>query len=146
MNTWSALDSARVVELFGAVREGLNIVLFMDLKPGELFIETAGQIDFKLSVSFYITSVPTFSACLAQLLRETSSLPEDLALHYLHQTLGALEHLHRRQIVHLDVKGLFLSQTICNIHMYMYYIDPLIYFMNFSNMGCKYCLERTKML
>lgn len=41
VNTWSALDSARVVELFGAVREGLNIVLFMDLKPGELFIETA---------------------------------------------------------------------------------------------------------
>lgn len=59
------------------MREGLNIVLFMDLKP----------------------------ACLAQLLRETSSLPEDLALHYLHQTLGALEHLHRRQIVHLDVKA-----------------------------------------
>lgn len=103
-----------------------------------------GQIDLKLSVSFYITSVPTVSACLAQLLRETSSLPEDLALHYLHQTLGALEHLHRRQIVHLDVKGLFLSQTICNIHMYMYYIDPFVHFMNFSNMGCKYCLERTK--
>lgn len=36
VSTWSALDSARVVELFGAVREGLNVVLFMDLKPGEL--------------------------------------------------------------------------------------------------------------
>lgn len=41
VSTWSALDSARVVELFGAVREGLNVVLFMDLKPGELFIGTA---------------------------------------------------------------------------------------------------------
>lgn len=34
--TWSALNSARVVELFAAVREGLNVVLFMDLKPGNL--------------------------------------------------------------------------------------------------------------
>nr|XP_046232537.1 mitogen-activated protein kinase kinase kinase 14 isoform X2 [Scatophagus argus] len=76
VSTWSALDSPRVVELFGAVREGLNIVLFMDLKP----------------------------ACLAQLLKEMNSLPEDLALHYLHQSLGALEHLHHRKVIHLDVK------------------------------------------
>ncbi|XP_056221345.1 uncharacterized protein LOC130161966 [Seriola aureovittata] len=76
VSTWSALDSPRVVELFGAVREGLNVVLFMDLKP----------------------------ACLAQLLKEMNSLPEDLALHYLHQSLGALEHLHHRKVLHLDVK------------------------------------------
>ncbi|XP_034049999.1 uncharacterized protein LOC117531074 [Thalassophryne amazonica] len=76
LSTWSALDSPRVVELFGAVREGPNIVLFMDLKP----------------------------ACLAQLLKEMNTLPEDLALHYLHQALGALEHLHCRQVLHLDVK------------------------------------------
>lgn len=38
VSTWSALNSPRVVELFGAVRDGLNIVLFMDLKPGELSI------------------------------------------------------------------------------------------------------------
>ncbi|XP_039991834.1 uncharacterized protein LOC120794657 [Xiphias gladius] len=76
VSTWSALNSPRVVELFGAVREGLNVVLFMDLKP----------------------------ACLAQLLKEMNSLPEDLALHYLHQTLGALEHLHHRKVLHLDVK------------------------------------------
>ncbi|CAJ1081446.1 mitogen-activated protein kinase kinase kinase 14 [Xyrichtys novacula] len=75
-STWSALNSPRVVELFGAVREGLNILLFMDLKP----------------------------ACLAQLLKEMDSLPEDLALHYLHQTLGALEHLHHKRVLHLDVK------------------------------------------
>ncbi|KAM4624574.1 mitogen-activated protein kinase kinase kinase 14 [Polymixia lowei] len=76
VSTWSALNSPRVVELFGAVREGLSIILFMDLKPG----------------------------CLAQLLKERGSLPEDLALHYLHQILGALEHLHKRHVVHLDVK------------------------------------------
>ncbi|XP_058476595.1 serine/threonine-protein kinase pakF [Solea solea] len=76
VSTWSALNSSRVVELFGAVSEGLNVVLFMDLKP----------------------------ACLAQLLKEMNSLPEDLSLHYLHQTLGALEHLHHKQVLHLDVK------------------------------------------
>ncbi|KAM7370395.1 hypothetical protein PAMP_009948 [Pampus punctatissimus] len=76
VSTWSALDSPRVVELFGAVREGLNVVLFMDLKP----------------------------ACLAQLLKEMNTLPEDLSLHYLHQSLGALEHLHHRKVLHLDVK------------------------------------------
>ncbi|XP_072230077.1 uncharacterized protein [Leuresthes tenuis] len=77
VSAWSALNSPRVVELFGAVREGLNVVLFMDLKP----------------------------ACLAQLLKEMTCLPEDLALHYLHQSLGALEHLHHRKVLHLDVKG-----------------------------------------
>lgn len=49
--------------------------------------------------------VQTSSACLAQLLKEMTSLPEDLALHYLHQSLGALEHLHCRKVLHLDVKG-----------------------------------------
>ncbi|KAM8836547.1 mitogen-activated protein kinase kinase kinase 14 isoform 2-T2 [Spinachia spinachia] len=76
VSTWSALNSPRVVELFGAVREGPNIVLFMDLKP----------------------------ACLAQLLKDMNSLPEDLALHYFHQTLGALEHLHHTKVLHLDIK------------------------------------------
>ncbi|XP_056152682.1 mitogen-activated protein kinase kinase kinase 14 [Lampris incognitus] len=76
VSTWSALNSPRVVELFGAVREGLNVILFMDLKPG----------------------------CLAQLVKERGSLPEDLALHYLCQILGALEHLHQRWVLHLDVK------------------------------------------
>ncbi|XP_037546892.1 mitogen-activated protein kinase kinase kinase 14 [Nematolebias whitei] len=77
VRTWSSLSSPRVLDLFGAVRDGLNVVLFMDLKP----------------------------ACLARLLKETTRLPEDLALHYLHQILGALEHLHHRKVVHLDVKA-----------------------------------------
>ncbi|XP_023805571.1 uncharacterized protein LOC101166422 isoform X1 [Oryzias latipes] len=77
VSSWSALNSPRVVELFGVVREGPNVVLFMELKQ----------------------------ACLGQLLRQTTCLPEDLALHYLHQTLEALEHLHNRKVLHLDVKA-----------------------------------------
>ncbi|XP_053727583.1 uncharacterized protein LOC128762962 isoform X2 [Synchiropus splendidus] len=76
VRTWSLLDSPRVVQLFGAVRDGLNIVLFMDLKP----------------------------VCLGQILKELDRLSEDLALHYLHQSLGALEHLHQNGVLHLDVK------------------------------------------
>ncbi|XP_056432626.1 mitogen-activated protein kinase kinase kinase 14 [Gadus chalcogrammus] len=77
LSTWSALDSPHVVRLLGAVSEGPNVVLFMDLKPG----------------------------CLAQVLKERVKLPEDLALHYLRQVLWALEHLHRRLILHLDIKA-----------------------------------------
>ncbi|XP_018597653.2 mitogen-activated protein kinase kinase kinase 14 [Scleropages formosus] len=77
LGSWSALDSPRMVELFGAVREGPNVFLFMDLKAGSL----------------------------GQLLRERGRLPEDLALHYHCQILGALEHLHKRRILHLDVKA-----------------------------------------
>ncbi|KAL0984193.1 hypothetical protein UPYG_G00138340 [Umbra pygmaea] len=76
VSTWSALKSPGVVKLFGAVREGPYITLFMDLK----------------------------TACLAQLLRERGSFPEQLALYYLVQLLGALEHLHHRHVLHLDVK------------------------------------------
>ncbi|KAI4887452.1 hypothetical protein NFI96_017432 [Prochilodus magdalenae] len=76
VGTWSRLDSPRVLQLYGAVREGLNVVLFMDLKTGSL----------------------------AQLLKARGSLPEDLALYYHSQVLQALEHLHSRQVIHLDVK------------------------------------------
>lgn len=96
------LSSPRVVELFGAVREGPTVVIFMDLKPGK------GSPQDKRNCSDSSRSIKichNLPACLAQLLKEMSSLPEDLALHYLHQTLGALEHLHNRKILHLDVKG-----------------------------------------
>uniref|UniRef100_W5UC87 Mitogen-activated protein kinase kinase kinase 14 n=1 Tax=Ictalurus punctatus TaxID=7998 RepID=W5UC87_ICTPU len=76
VGSWSALQSPHVLEFFGFVREGRSVFLFMDLKPGSL----------------------------GQLLSERGRLPEDLSLHYMHQVLGALEHLHKRHILHLDVK------------------------------------------
>ncbi|XP_072549647.1 mitogen-activated protein kinase kinase kinase 14 [Salminus brasiliensis] len=77
VGSWSALQTPHVVELFGFVREGSSVIIFMDLKPGSL----------------------------GQLLKERGRLPEDLSLHYLHQVLGALEHLHKRRILHLDIKA-----------------------------------------
>ncbi|KAJ7987704.1 hypothetical protein DPEC_G00329250 [Dallia pectoralis] len=76
VSTWSALNSRGIVKLFGAVREGPYVTLFMDLKSG----------------------------CLAQLLRERGQFPEEMALYYLFNVLGALEHLHHRNVLHLDVK------------------------------------------
>lgn len=77
VGSWSALQSPRVVELFGVVREGLSIILFMDLKSGSI----------------------------GQLVDERGRLPEDLSLHYLQQVLGALDHLHRKRVLHLDIKA-----------------------------------------
>ncbi|XP_060727011.1 uncharacterized protein LOC132846352 isoform X2 [Tachysurus vachellii] len=76
VGTWSRLDSPRVLQLYGAVREGHNVVLFMDLKTGSL----------------------------AELLKTRGHFPEDLALYYHCQVLQALEHLHSRKVIHLDVK------------------------------------------
>ncbi|RXN03510.1 mitogen-activated kinase kinase kinase 14-like protein [Labeo rohita] len=77
VGSWSALQSPQVVELFGVVREGPSIILFMDLK----------------------------SSSLGQLVEEQGRLPEDLSLHYLQQVLGALNHLHRKRVLHLDIKA-----------------------------------------
>uniref|UniRef100_A0A8C7JUL3 Mitogen-activated protein kinase kinase kinase 14a n=1 Tax=Oncorhynchus kisutch TaxID=8019 RepID=A0A8C7JUL3_ONCKI len=77
VGTWSALKSPRVVELFGVIREGPYVVLFMDLKAGSV----------------------------GQLIKERGRLPEDLALHYHCQVLGALEHLLKRRVLHLDIKA-----------------------------------------
>lgn len=76
VGTWSALKSPRVVELFGVIREGPYVVLFMDLKAGSV----------------------------GQLIKERGRLPEDLALHYHCQVLEALEHLLKRRVLHLDIK------------------------------------------
>ncbi|KAK5855908.1 hypothetical protein PBY51_007541 [Eleginops maclovinus] len=77
VGAWSALRSPRVVELFGVVREGPNIMLFMDLKSGSL----------------------------GQLIAERGRLPEDLSLHYHSQILTALEYLWKKKVAHLDMKA-----------------------------------------
>ncbi|XP_041812815.1 mitogen-activated protein kinase kinase kinase 14 [Chelmon rostratus] len=77
VGAWSALRSPRVVELFGVVREGPNVVLLMDLKSGSL----------------------------GQLIAERGRLPEDLSLHYHSQVLTALEYLVKKKVVHLDIKA-----------------------------------------
>ncbi|XP_031717986.1 mitogen-activated protein kinase kinase kinase 14 [Anarrhichthys ocellatus] len=77
VGAWSALRSPRVVELFGVVREGPNVVLIMDHKSGSL----------------------------GQLIAERGRLPEDLSLHYHSQVLTALEYLRRKKVVHLDIKA-----------------------------------------
>ncbi|CAB1341744.1 unnamed protein product, partial [Coregonus sp. 'balchen'] len=77
VGTWSALKSPRVVELFGVIREGPYVILLMDLKAGSV----------------------------GQLIKERGRLPEDLALHYHCQVLGALEHLLKRRVLHLDIKA-----------------------------------------
>lgn len=35
VGAWSALKSPRVVELFGVIKDGPNVVLLMDLKSGK---------------------------------------------------------------------------------------------------------------
>lgn len=42
---------------------------------------------------------------MGQLIKERGRLPEDLALHYHCQVLEALEHLLKRRVLHLDIKG-----------------------------------------
>ncbi|XP_070779180.1 mitogen-activated protein kinase kinase kinase 14 isoform X2 [Enoplosus armatus] len=83
VGAWSALRSPRVVELFGVVREGPNVVLFMDHKSGSL----------------------------GQLIAERGRLPEDLSLHYHWQVSTALEYLVKKKVVHLDIKDLKGSET-----------------------------------
>ncbi|XP_073350691.1 mitogen-activated protein kinase kinase kinase 14 [Pagrus major] len=77
VGAWSTLRSPRVVELFGVVREGPNVVLFMDHKSGSL----------------------------GQLIAERGRLPEDLSLHYHSQVLAALEYLVKKKVAHLDIKA-----------------------------------------
>ncbi len=39
VETWSRMESPRVLQLYGAVREGPNVILFMDLKRGDCFYQ-----------------------------------------------------------------------------------------------------------
>nr|XP_015217489.1 PREDICTED: mitogen-activated protein kinase kinase kinase 14-like [Lepisosteus oculatus]XP_015217490.1 PREDICTED: mitogen-activated protein kinase kinase kinase 14-like [Lepisosteus oculatus] len=77
VGSWSALNSPQIVQLFGAVREGGFVTLFMDLKSGSV----------------------------GQLLKERGRFPEDRALHYHSQVLEALVHLEKRRVLHRDIKA-----------------------------------------
>ncbi|XP_029429171.1 mitogen-activated protein kinase kinase kinase 14 [Rhinatrema bivittatum] len=78
VTTCIGLTSPRVVPVYGAVRQGPWIMIFMKLIEG-------GSLD--------------------QLIKESGCLPEDKALYYLDQVLEGLEYLHARSILHGDVKA-----------------------------------------
>lgn len=115
VGTWSRLNSPRVLQLYGAVCEGHNVVLFMDLKTGSFVIayvksqEPGSHVHIQASLSTQviaeILSHSLFSGSLAELLKARGYFNEDLALYYHCQVLQALEHLHSRKVIHLDVKG-----------------------------------------
>ncbi|KAJ8251791.1 hypothetical protein GJAV_G00225480 [Gymnothorax javanicus] len=77
VGSWSALDSPRVLPLYGAVREGQWVILFMPQKSGSV----------------------------GQMIRDRGYLPEDVALHYISQVSEAAEYLHARGFAHLDIKA-----------------------------------------
>ncbi|XP_007535791.1 mitogen-activated protein kinase kinase kinase 14 [Erinaceus europaeus] len=72
------LASPRIVPLYGAVKEGPWVKIFMELLEG---------------------------GSLGQLIKQKGCLPEDRALYYLGQALEGLEYLHTRRILHGDVKA-----------------------------------------
>lgn len=74
----AGLTSPRIVPLYGAVKEGPWVNIFMELLEG---------------------------GSLGQLIKQKGCLPEDRALYYLGQALEGLEYLHTRRILHGDVKG-----------------------------------------
>ncbi|XP_071066806.1 mitogen-activated protein kinase kinase kinase 14 isoform X2 [Dasypus novemcinctus] len=74
----AGLTSPRIVPLYGAVKEGPWINIFMELLEG---------------------------GSLGQLIKQKGCLPEDRALYYLGQALEGLEYLHKRRILHGDVKA-----------------------------------------
>ncbi|XP_006170082.1 mitogen-activated protein kinase kinase kinase 14 isoform X2 [Tupaia chinensis] len=74
----AGLTSPRIVPLYGAVREGPWVNIFMELLEG---------------------------GSLGQLIKQKGCLPEDRALYYLGQALEGLEYLHTRRVLHGDVKA-----------------------------------------
>eukprot|EP00069_Balaena_mysticetus_P018344 bmy_11363T0 len=74
----AGLTSPRIVPLYGAVKEGPWVNIFMELLEG---------------------------GSLGQLIKQRGRLPEDRALYYLGQALEGLEYLHTRRILHGDVKA-----------------------------------------
>ncbi|XP_064895897.1 mitogen-activated protein kinase kinase kinase 14 [Columba livia] len=78
LTTCAAITSPNVVPLYGAVKEGPWVTIFMKLMEG---------------------------GSLGQLIKQSGCLPEDRALSYLGQALEGLEYLHAQNILHGDVKA-----------------------------------------
>ncbi|XP_037018025.2 mitogen-activated protein kinase kinase kinase 14 [Artibeus jamaicensis] len=78
LTSCAGLASPRIVPLYGAVKEGPWVNIFMELLEG---------------------------GSLGQLIKQQGCLPEDRALYYLGQALEGLEYLHTRRILHGDVKA-----------------------------------------
>ncbi|NWU72666.1 M3K14 kinase, partial [Pterocles burchelli] len=78
LTTCAAITSPQVVPLYGAVKEGPWVTIFMKLMEG---------------------------GSLGQLIKQSGCLPEDRALSYLGQALEGLEYLHAQNILHGDVKA-----------------------------------------
>ncbi|KAM8988749.1 mitogen-activated protein kinase kinase kinase 14 isoform 1-T1 [Ara ararauna] len=78
LTTCAAVTSPKVVPLYGAVKEGPWVTIFMKLMEG---------------------------GSLGQLIKQSGCLPEDRALSYLGQALEGLEYLHAQSILHGDVKA-----------------------------------------
>ncbi|KAK9396830.1 mitogen-activated protein kinase kinase kinase 14 [Crotalus adamanteus] len=78
LSTCAEVTHAKVLPLYGAVKEGQWVTIFMKLMEG---------------------------GSLGQLVKQCGYLPEDRALDYLSQILEALEHLHAHNVLHGDVKA-----------------------------------------
>ncbi|KAJ6633945.1 hypothetical protein lerEdw1_014236 [Lerista edwardsae] len=78
LTTCLGVTHAKVLPLYGAVKEGPWVTIFMELMEG---------------------------GSLGQLLKQRGYLPEDRALDYLGQALEGLEYLHTHNILHGDVKA-----------------------------------------
>ncbi|KAJ1136563.1 hypothetical protein NDU88_002978 [Pleurodeles waltl] len=78
LTTCTGLTVPQVVPVYGAVKEGHWITIFMKLLEG---------------------------GSVGQLIQQRGYLPEDLTLHYMSQVLAGLEHLHVHNILHGDVKA-----------------------------------------
>ncbi|XP_003222577.2 mitogen-activated protein kinase kinase kinase 14 [Anolis carolinensis] len=78
LTTCTGMMHENILPLYGAVKEGLWITIFMKLMEG---------------------------GSLGQLLKQSGYLPEDRALHYLGQALKGLEYLHTHNVLHGDVKA-----------------------------------------
>ncbi|XP_077169060.1 mitogen-activated protein kinase kinase kinase 14 [Paroedura picta] len=78
LTTSTRLTHARILPLYGAVKEGPWVTIFMELMEG---------------------------GSLSRLLKQCGSLPENRALDYLAQALDGLAYLHSRKVLHGDVKA-----------------------------------------